>query len=271
MTDVRHYTNGHGGTSPSGRAAQTAETGDFVNSLQTAVRENPISAALIGMGVLWLFMGGSNTSLLGGGGRKSIFGGAAEGAVQAAGALRDTGRQVGNVAGIVAKTAANLVQQGSEAIGDGASKVAGQAANVLATAYDATTDMASGAAGQFSSVVHDLHDTGSQWGTAAQKNIAEMFERQPLLLGAIGVAIGAGIAASIPTTEAEKNLMGGASEALRETVTNKIDEVKTMADVAAQEAKVQGLTPEAVRGVAAKVQEVVSGGEKQRDNQGRKV
>ena len=72
MTDVRSYPNAH--RNPAGTAARHAPgSGDFVNALQDAVRENPISAALIGMGALWMFMGGSNTSLFGGAGRKSIF------------------------------------------------------------------------------------------------------------------------------------------------------------------------------------------------------
>ena len=32
---------------------------NFISGLQEAVRENPVSAALIGMGVLWMFTGGS--------------------------------------------------------------------------------------------------------------------------------------------------------------------------------------------------------------------
>jgi len=243
-----------------------SEASDFVASLQNAVRENPISAALIGMGVLWLFMGGSNTSLAGGEGRKSIFGTTAEGAGHATGAVREAGRQVGNAAGAVAETASNLVRQGSAAAGEAASNAVGQAADLVTTAYNSTTDVASQAAGQVSAAVQGLHGTGSEWGNTVQKNIADMFERQPLLLGAIGVAIGAGIAASLPTTEAENELMGGVSDALRETVTDKIGEVKEMADAAVKEAKVQGLTPdaasEAIRGVAAKVHERASGGKK---------
>ena len=45
----------------------SARAGDFLSDLSTAVRENPIPAALVGMGVLWLFSGGNKTTLGGGG------------------------------------------------------------------------------------------------------------------------------------------------------------------------------------------------------------
>jgi len=39
---------------------QGSATSDFVGSLQDAIQKNPVSAALIGMGVLWMFTGGRN-------------------------------------------------------------------------------------------------------------------------------------------------------------------------------------------------------------------
>jgi hypothetical protein len=90
-----------------------------------------------------------------------------------------------------------------------------------------------------------MQEKGTKWGSTLQQNIGEIFERQPLLLGAVGIAIGAGIAASIPTSEAENEVMGGASDFVREAVSEKAGQVKEMADAAVHEAKAQGLTPEA--------------------------
>ena len=255
MTDVRSFTKGHLG-SPGTDAPHARGSGDFVNALQDAVRENPISAALIGMGVLWMFMGGSKTSLFGGGGRKSIFRTAGQGAEAVAGAVRDTAARVGSSVGQAADAAAETafqvaggVRQASAAVGEGASRTAGQAADAVASAYDATTNAASRAADTISnattSAAHAMQETGTTWGSTVQQNIADLFERQPLLLGAVGIAIGAGIAASIPTTEAENKVMGDASDFVREAVTEKAAQVKEMADAALHEAKAQGLTPEA--------------------------
>jgi hypothetical protein len=70
-----------------------------------------------------------------------------------------------------------------------------------------------------------------------------VFERQPLLLGAVGIAIGAGIAASIPATEVENRVMGQASDFVRDAVSEKTAEIKKMADAGLHEARAQGLTP----------------------------
>src|SRR5215217_7193966 len=69
--------------------APTRQRRDFVQELTDAARENPVSAALIGMGVLWMFMGGS---------RSSLFGGATKVAGVAYGAARSGAGFVGDAA-----------------------------------------------------------------------------------------------------------------------------------------------------------------------------
>jgi hypothetical protein len=252
MTEVRSYINGRSdrlGTA----APHDQRHGDFVNALQGAVRENPVSAALVGMGVLWMFMGGSNTSLFGGGGRKSIFRTAMQGAGQVGDAVRDTGEHVSsstaNVAAGTASQVTDAVRQASAVVGDTASRTAGQAVDAVSSAYGATTDVASRAAETISNATMTaataLQNTGAKWGSTVQQNLSDLLDRQPLLLGAIGLAIGARIASSIPTTEAEKKVMGETSDFIRDTVTEKAAQVKDMADAALQEVKAQGLTPAA--------------------------
>ena len=227
-----------------------------MNALQDAVRQSPISAALIGMGVIWMFWGGSNTSLFGGGGRKSIMRMARTGTGQVDDAVRDSaarvGSSVGHAANAAAETAsivAGSVREATDAVGELGSRTAGSAADAMATAYDATTDAASRTAHTISNATQAaaqaLHETGTKWSTTVHQNIADIFERQPLLLGAVGMAIGAGIAASIPATEVENRVMGQASDSVREAVSEKTAEVREMADAALHEARVQGLTPEA--------------------------
>jgi hypothetical protein len=268
MTDVRSYTNGGG--RPSGTAPHPPSGGDFMNALQDALRENPVSAALIGIGVLWMFTGGSNTSLFGGGGRKSIFHTAAEGAEQVGGTVRDTAGRVGssvgyatNAASETASQVAGGVREASAMVSETASRTAGQAVDAVASAYDKTVNAASRVADTISNASTSAArsvETGTKWGSTVRQNIADTFERQPLLLGAVGLAIGAGIAASIPTTDAEKKAMGEASDFVREKVTDKVAEVKEMADAAVHEAKAQGLTPdaagEAIRTIGEKVASV---------------
>lgn len=255
MTVVRSYTHKQH-DSDGAAASQGRGSGDFVNSLQDAVRENPISAALIGMGVLWMFMGGSNTSLFGGGGRKSIFRGVGDGGEEVGSVGRDTAARirssVGHAADAASETVSHVaggVREASTTIAEHGSRTAGQAADAVASAYDATTNAVSRAGDILSntatSTAHAMQEKGTKWGSTLQQSIGELFERQPLLLGAVGIAIGAGIAASVPATEAENKVMGGASDFVREAVSEKAAKVKEMADAAVHEAKAQGLTPEA--------------------------
>jgi hypothetical protein len=241
--------------------ARVQGKGDFVNALKDAVRENPISAALIGMGVLWMFMGGSNTSLFGGRGRKSIFRTAVQGADQVGDTVRDAASGVGSSVRQMGSQVADDLRRASATVGETASRTAGQATEAVASAYGTTTHAASRAAETVSNATttatHAMREIGTKWGSTVQQNIADLFERQPLLLGAVGLAIGAGMAASIRTTEAEKKLMGEASDSVRETLTEKAAQVKEMASAALSEAKAQGLTPkaagEALKAVGDKV------------------
>jgi hypothetical protein len=255
MTVVRSYTHEQR-DSDGAAASQGRGSGDFVNSLQDAVRENPISAALIGMGVLWMFMGGSNTSLFGGGGRKSIFRGVGHGGEEVGSVGRDAAARirssVGHAADAASETVSHLaggVREASTTIAEHGSRTAGQAADAVASAYDATTNAVSRAGDTLSntatSTAHAMQEKGTKWGSTLQQSIGELFERQPLLLGAVGIVIGAGIAASVPATEAENKVMGGASDFVREAVSEKAAQIKEMADAAVHEAKAQGLTPEA--------------------------
>jgi hypothetical protein len=160
-----------------------------------------------------MFMGGSNTSLFGGDGRKSIFRSVGQGAHDVGGVVSDAATWVGSSVRRVADAAAETVSHvtgGIRSVADRGSRTAGQAADAIASAYDATTNVATSAADTISnaatSAAHAVQETGSKWGNTVQQNVPELFERQPLLLGAVGLAIGAGIAASIPTTEAENKV-----------------------------------------------------------------
>jgi hypothetical protein len=267
MTEVRSY-NGHG--EHSGHFGPTAQSGDkFLAALQDAVREHPVPAALIGMGVVWMFMGGGNVSLFGGSGRKSIFGTAAQGAAQATGAIGQAGAALGSTISRGTQAITEPTWQAgaaaTAALGDAASSTAARAADAASSAYQATAGLTSQTAETISNAATGaatmLSDTTARWSSGAQRNLADFFERQPLMLGAIGLAIGAGMAASVPITDTEKRVMGEASDFVREKVSEKAadltSQVKEIADAAVDEAKTQGITPktvgEALRAVGSKI------------------
>jgi hypothetical protein len=102
---------------------------------------------------------------------------------------------------------------------------------------------------------------GRQYGAAIQSRLAEGLEQQPLLLGAIGIAIGATIASTFATTKVEGEWMGEQGTAMRETLQGLGDTVRNRAQQVVSEVKneaaKQGLTPDAAKGAAAEIGEKV--------------
>jgi ElaB/YqjD/DUF883 family membrane-anchored ribosome-binding protein len=66
-----------------------------------------------------------------------------------------------------------------------------------------------------------------------KSKLSTLFEEQPLVLGAIGLAIGAAIGAALPMTETEDNLMGSTAHRLRDQATDaarhEVDEMRAAA------------------------------------------
>ena len=85
-----------------------------------------------------------------------------------------------------------------------------------------------------------------------RSNLTEVFRAQPLALGAIGLAIGAGIAAALPPTEVEATYLGETSDAVKAKATEVASEQADHATKVAgavigavsEEARRQGLTME---------------------------
>jgi hypothetical protein len=255
-----------------GRQSARAGARTFGQQLEEAVRENPVPAALIGMGCLWMLMGGSRLSLFGAAREGSASGAigragdAAYAAAQRGGsavtrtaghaveALSDLGTRAAEMTRAAAASGGDAVATASAPMADAVSSANDSAGSVGARAVEGLPNWAATAS-------HTAQQAGAEWGRSAQQSLAELFERQPLVLGAVGLAIGAGIAASLPTSEAETRLMGEASETLKEKAydlaSDKAQQAKSMAERGLQEAEAQGLTPraagDALRGLADKV------------------
>jgi hypothetical protein len=191
---------------------------DFVNSLGKAVRENPLPSALIGMGLIWLFTGAKTPS-------KSGLDAAVGGASELGGRIGEGARNLNaSVAGALV-TAGNSVRDGG------------------AAAAQKTSDGLSSLSGAFD----------RQFLSTARSNVSDLLQRQPLVLGAIGLAIGAGVAASLRTTETEVEIFGKASSELQgkardfgaEQTRRATEVLDGVATTVAQEARVQGLTSDA--------------------------
>ncbi|MGM4961855.1 hypothetical protein ACT4MK_00510 (plasmid) [Bradyrhizobium barranii] len=171
----------------------------FIDNLVTAARENPLAAALIGGGALWLLAGDQKLKT------------ATRSAVDAVSPVADAGTTLRSAASAVKQTVApptapEMDDEGSLGVGE-----------TLRGATAAASDVVSGAADR----VQDRFDEGVAFfqdtlGTAlpgkealsAQSSITELLERQPLVLGIVGMAIGAAVAGAFRASEIENEYIG---------------------------------------------------------------
>jgi hypothetical protein len=196
---------------------------NFVRDLGEAARKNPLSAALIGMGVLWLFTGNR----------------AAEKAVTA---FQGTGNRISEAGGDTFEAASSSLKSGASSIGS-LQDSAGSAVKSVSRLGREKADSISEYAGSIPDAGADIFDT-------ARSNLTELFRAQPLALGAIGLAIGAGIAAALPRSKVESDYLGEASDAVKtkaadfaaEQASRATAVAEDVVEAVSQEARNQGLT-----------------------------
>jgi hypothetical protein len=218
---------------------------DFVRDLGDAARRNPISAALIGMGVVWLFTGGRTAERVG-----------------------DLVRGVGfdrlpDAAGNALDTARSTLRSGGELLGDRVSSAKDALRDGSAAGLDRVTRAGSDVAGAAYGYAQNIPDASGALFTTARGNLSELFRAQPLALGAVGLAIGAGIAAALPATDLEAEYFGEASDNFKEQAADfASDQVSRAAAVAgdvvtavSDEARNQGLTVDAAKSAIADIPE----------------
>jgi len=228
----------------------------FVRDLGEAARQNPLSAALIGMGVLWLFTGDRTLErardLAGRAGLDRIPDVASEAMDKARSTLRSSSDAMGD-----------RFASAKEALQDGRGHVSRMGQDYADTASEYFNSMPG--AGM------DIVDT-------VRSNLSEIFRAQPLALGAIGLAIGAGIAAALPPSDVEAEYLGETSDAIKQKASEFATEQTTRATAVAEsvitavadEASKQGLTLEDAKSAAgeifAKVGRVVDAATKRPEN-----
>ncbi len=205
---------------------------DFIASLSDAMRDNPIPAALIGMGALWLFAGGGSMTLFGGRGRGSILGSAAQGA------------------GTLAQGASDMAQGAAHSVGRMGRSVASGVSSTVGGFAEAVSDTA-GRMGEY--VSDSLHGIDAEAGyrnprfssdgepylrsslEGMTSGLQDMLESHPVALGVAGLALGAAVAASLPLTSTEREALGKANETVRSKLGEVAEQARDIASAAAQE------------------------------------
>lgn len=190
----------------------------FMSNLGTSLRDHPIPALLIGAGVLMYLSGGEKR------GADSATSGS------------DAG---GGAIASAASSVTDALREGRETAKDAVSAAADRAGELK--------DRISSAVSAASDHLSDMRPDSSSL------RMPHVLEDQPLVVGALGFALGALMGAALPMSETEDELMGGKSDALKESAAGLVKETMHEAGQAADrvareigdEADRQGLSGEA--------------------------
>lgn len=258
--------------------ARTSLPADFGTNLGNAVRQNPVPVALVGIGLAWLAMSGqkgsagaysgsqrsryargssldsdfyssdSGVEYEGGYGMGSSsdlggdYGTSEEGTMKrTASRVADAGRSAKDR---IAETGHQIADKASEL----GSRISGKASELTGRMRDAGSNMSGRMQGGGSNArarVDDISRRSQQQYYRARDSVSTMIDEQPLLLGAIGLAIGAALGAALPATRREDEMLGRtrddlmnrAAEAGREQAAQVKESVQRVAETAKQEAE----------------------------------
>jgi len=225
--------------------------GDSVNdaryTVMETIRQNPIPAALVGIGLGWLFMNRRSATPIRYSGRGNV-----RGMSQYYDDRRPydyaPGYSSGGMRGQSQGFVGNAVDRVQQTAGNVAGSVTGTASNVAGTVSDTASNVASTVSGTASNVASTVSDTASNLADQAQYQAQRLEDRfqhalttNPLAVGAVALALGTAVGLTLPQTERENELMGEARDTLvdraQEVASNTFEKVQRVASEVTTEAK----------------------------------
>lgn len=223
---------------------------DILQALNDAVRANPLSATLIGLGALWLFSGGNRVALTGGRNRRSLFRVVAENASDLGHATSNAGSAIGGTVSAAADSVRSSVSAAADTITSTISTVADNAVDAVERGRQSLSSAAA-------PIWDGMRAPPDHPRTLLQQNLRDLFDRNPLFLGAIGLVVGAGVAASLPVSQKEREVLGEASDAVKNKIADMSEQAKSVADAALDEAEQQGVTTHQLKEVGKELRRKV--------------
>jgi hypothetical protein len=207
----------------------------FASNLGASVRDNPLPVALVGIGLAWL-MATNGRDARRGGPRASAFDDDGEMLPMASADDREgLGERLGDAKDRVADGAHAAKERAADAMHAAKDRVRGTvdraalAARATRERLRDTTSSARARAGELRDGVRHQVDR-------ARDGYDYVLREQPLALGAVGLALGAVLAATLPRSRQEDRLMGPVRDRLADdaadTAREQMDKVRRVADTA---------------------------------------
>jgi gas vesicle protein len=174
---------------------------ETTRGMMDRIRENPVATAVTGLGLYMLFRGGSSKSSA----YESAFGEDYVMICDACGVPVDHHREKRH--NFVERASDRASELGSEA----QHRIADAAHNVSDRASEAVHSVSERASHAKESLQHSASRAGQRVRQTGRR-VQQRFDKDPLLMGAIGIAAGALLGALIPESDKERELMGDARE-----------------------------------------------------------
>jgi ElaB/YqjD/DUF883 family membrane-anchored ribosome-binding protein len=264
-------------------------SGQFFHSIERKARENPLQAVAIGAGLAYPLWGLAKSipvplMLVGAGlwlsrhkpaGGQNGFGlgdRVSEAGAQGMNQISESVRSAGDALAAGTGAVTDKVRRTAHDIRDSVTGMREAAAGAVQDVAGSVQDKVTAAAQSLSATASQLGTKAAELGTQSRNAFEDLVDRNPLLVAGVGLAIGAFIAASLPSSEAENRMFGESSDDIKdkalEAASQGVERAKGVAagmvgDVAAAAARegldAEGLT-RAVQGVTESVKSVVDKG-----------
>lgn len=166
------------------RSLKGGGAGDMMENLGAQVRENPMALAMIGAGMAWLMLGKGETK----------SGGSAAATYQ------------NTTLGAAPHSEASHMKEAIGAAGEKARHAAADAKTAVSGAVDHAV------AG-----VQGLGEQAGAAGRRAARSFEDILQQEPLIIGALGLAVGVAVGAALPSTSLEDRTFGASRDDLVRT------------------------------------------------------
>lgn len=281
---------------------RNGDASTLVQNVKTQVRDNPLALGLIGAGLAWLMAGrgvraaaqdyyyrrtedmGRETSDYSGAygadfdstyPERSRLSGSEGLTTSSYGSTRTDMSESGHGSGSdeSGSESGGLRQGISDTLSaarDRASSAAESIQSAAGSLGDSARDMLRGASDRASGMTHSLRDRTGHLAGQTRRTFLDTLEREPLIIGAIGLAVGAAVGAMLPSTRYEEELVGDQREQLKrkagEAVRYGIEEAKEVArevsdaalSAAKEKSEEEGLLPNGGKPMADKLRDVAA-------------